>query len=125
LDTTAASLVWNPNPDRFSIGSSSGITYDDVYIATGTASGAPSPLLTLYFVPQTFTPGGQLTFGLSVYNPLQGSAREDPDRLRGTQLTVTLATGETFTAPLKTGPTVSHGAFTGFGLVDAEKAVAR
>ncbi len=124
LDTTAASLVWNPNPDRFSIGSSSGITYDDVYIATGTPSGAPSSLLTMYFVPQTFTPGGELTFGLSVYNPLQGSAREDPDRLRGTQLTVTLATGETFNAPLKTGPTVSHGAFTGFGIVDAEKAVA-
>jgi hypothetical protein len=123
FDTAADSLVWNPNPDRFSIGASTDLTYEDIYIATGTAAGAPSSLLTMYFAPETFTPGGQLTFGLSVYNPLQGSAREDPDRLHGTSMTVTLDTGETFTSKIKTGETVSHGPFTGYGLVNADEAV--
>jgi hypothetical protein len=123
FDTPADALVWNPNPDRFSIGSSTDLTYEDIDIVTGTAAGAASPLLTMYFAPEIFTPGGQLTFGLSVYNPLEGSAREDPDRLRGTSMTVTLDTGEIFSSKIKTGAAVSRGPFTGYGLVDAEKAV--
>ena len=123
FDTSADSLVWNPNQNRFSIGSSTDLTYEEIYIDTGGVTGLPTPFLTMYFQQGSFTPGSQLTFGLSVYNPLQGSAREDPDRLRGTTMTVTLDSGETFSSKIKTGEPVSHGPFTGHGLVDAEKAV--
>jgi hypothetical protein len=123
FDTTVPSLVWNPNPNRFSIGSSTALTYEDIYIVTGTLTGAPSPLLTMYFTPGIFTAGGQLTYGLSVYNPLQGSAREDGDRLEGTHMTVTLDDGTTYTSTIKAGVTSVHGPFTGYGLVDADKAV--
>jgi hypothetical protein len=123
FDTTLPGLVWNPDPNRFSIGSSTDLTYEDIYIFTGTIGGAPSPQLTMFFSPGTFTAGGFLTYGLSVYNPLQGSAREDGYRLDGTNLTVTLDNGDTYSATIKRGPTEVHGPFTGFGLVDAEKAV--
>jgi hypothetical protein len=123
FDTTLPGLVWNPDPNRFSIGSSTDLTYEDIFIATGTSGGAASPLLTMYFSPGTFTAGGLLTYGLSVYNPLEGVAREDGYRLDGTNITVTLDDGETYLATIKRGPTEAHGPFTGFGLVDAEKAV--
>ena len=123
FDTTVPSLVWNPAPDRFSIGSSSDLTYEDIYIVSGTPTGAPSPQLTMYFTPGLFTAGNDVTFGLSVYNPLEGTAELDGSRLQGTGFTVTFDNGETFTSTIKTSPATSHGAFTGYGLVNADKAV--
>jgi len=123
LDTTAPSLVWNPASNRFSIGSSTDLTYEDIYIVTGTATGAPSPSFSMYFTPGLFTAGNQLTFGASVYNPLEGATEESGSRLGGTLVTVTLDNGDTYTSTLKSTADVSHGAFTGFGLVDADKAV--
>ncbi len=123
FDTTVPSLVWNPDPNRFSIGSSSDLTYEDIYIFTGTATGAPAPQLTMYFPAGLFTAGNQLTFGLSVYNPLEGTTEEPGSRLQGTGFTVTFDNGETFTSTIKTSADTSHGAFTGYGLVNADKAV--
>jgi hypothetical protein len=125
FDTTLPGLVFNPNPNRFSIGSSTDLTYEDIYVLTGTISGAPSPELTLFFSPGRFTAGGLLTYGLSVYDPLEGSARDDAYRLDGTNITVTLDNGDTYSAAIKRGPTAAHGPFTGFGLVDAQKSVFR
>jgi len=123
FDTSVPGLVWNPDPNRFSIGSSSDLTYEDIYIVTGTATGAPSSFLTMYFTPGLFTAGNQLTFGLSVYNPLEGSAEENGSRLQGTQVSVTLDNGDTYQSTIKSTADVSHGAFTGYGLVNADKAV--
>lgn len=123
FDTTAPSLVWNPASNRFSIGSSTDLTYEDIYILTGTATGAPSASLSMYFTAGLFTAGNQLTFGASVYNPLEGSTEESGSRLQGTLVTVTMDNGDTYSSTIKSTADVSHGAFTGLGLVDADKAV--
>jgi hypothetical protein len=120
IDTTVDALIWNPSPDRFSIGSSNGLTYADIFLSPLTASAYQ-----LDFVPGTFLPGGEFSFGLSVYNPLEGSTREDPDRLRGATVTVTLDDNSTYAGTIRSGALVAHGAFTGAGLVNAYKAVFR
>lgn len=118
IDTTIDSLVFNPLANRFSIGDSNGVTYADIYLNPLTASAYQ-----LDFVPGTFLPGGEFSFGLSVYNPLQGSTEEDPDRLRGATVTVTLDDGVSYSGTIKSGALVAHGVFTGAGLVNADKAV--
>jgi len=123
FDTTAPSLVWNPASNRFSIGSSTDLTYEDIYIVTGTATGAPSPSFSMYFTPGLFTAGNALTFGASVYNPLEGSTEESGSRLQGSLVTVTLDNGDIYTSTIKSTADVTRGAFTGYGLVDADKAV--
>ena len=66
--------------------------------------------------------GGWFKFGMSVFNPLQGSTEEVADRFRGTQVTVTLDDGETYTAPLKVGAPDPWNRYTGYGLVNAARA---
>ena len=74
------------------------------------------------FVLGRFSGGGAFTFGMSVFNPLQGSTQEDPDRFRGMTMTVTLDNGATYKGTVYAGEPVQHSSFTGAGLVNAAKA---
>jgi hypothetical protein len=118
IDTTIDALVFNPLANRFSIGSSNGVTYADIVL---------NPLspaaYQLDFLPGKFRPGGEFSFGLSVYSPIENSTREDPDRLRGATVTVVLDDGAKYSGTIKSGTLTAHGVFTGAGLVNAEKAV--
>jgi subtilase family protein len=121
LDVSAIGLTFNPNPNRFSVGDSSGITIADI---THTVS-ASAQQLTMSFAPGSFAGRGWFDFGLSVFAPIQGSTQEDPDRFRGMQLSVTLDNGATSTAPVMALPKLPVNNFTGFGLVNADAATRR
>ena len=81
-------------------------------------------LYTLAFAPGKFHAGSSFKFGMSVFNPLQGSTEEVPDRFRGTKVTVTMDDGHTYTAKVQVADRSAWNHYTGFGLVNAAKATA-
>jgi hypothetical protein len=111
-------LVWSATPNRFHIGASNGITLGDI---TRTRS-VDGKTFTLTFAPGKFHAGSSFRFGMSVFNSLQGSTQEDPDRLRGTVVNVTLDNGRSFTSNVFAAPPRRHNRFTGAGLVNADLA---
>lgn len=121
LDTSPIGLTFNPNPTRFSVGDSNGLTIAD--IAHSVSSDATK--FTMTFAPGSFTPGGWFDFGLSVFAPAQGSTQEDPDRFRGMNVSVTLDNGSTSTSTVVALPKRPVNNFTGFGIVNADAATRR
>jgi subtilase family protein len=119
FDTTTPGLVFSRNPNRFHIGDSNGVALGDI---TRTVS-ATGSTFTLTFAPGKFAAGGAFTFGMSVFNPIEGSTEEDPDRFRGTTVTVTLDDGTTMTGTVSAGSSEERNRFTGAGLVNAARAV--
>jgi hypothetical protein len=117
FNAAPAGLRWSANPNRFNIGDSNGVADGDI---TRTPSGST---WTLGFAPGKFGRGGAFTFGMSVFDPLQGSTQEDPDRFRGMTMTVTMDNGKTYTGTVYAGEPESPNRFTGAGLVDTASAV--
>jgi hypothetical protein len=78
---------------------------------------------TVQFAPGAFAAGDAFRFGMSVFAPIQGSTQEDPDRLRGMKITVAMSDGSTFTGAVTANAPQAINRFTGFGLVNATKAV--
>jgi len=118
INTTNASLLFSTNPNRFHIGDSNGVALADI---TRTVS-PDSSTFTLTFAPGKFGPGSTLRFGMSVYNPLQGSTQEDPDRLRGATITTKLEDGTVFRSTVAADPKLPVNQSTGAGLVNAAAA---
>jgi hypothetical protein len=119
LDSSPTGLVFNPNPNRFSVGATNGPGIADI---THTVSGPGNTVFTMLFAPGKFTSGESFDFGESVFAPIQGSTQEDPDRFRGMKVTVTLDDGRHWTAPVVTLPKFPINNFAGFGLVNADAA---
>lgn len=119
LDTASTGLTFSLNLARFHVGDSKGVTLADVTPAVS----SDAKKYTLTFKPGAFVPGESLRFGTSIFNPLQGSTQLDPDRFRGMNVTITLANGQVFTAPVQADPKVAVNRFTGVGLVNAAAAV--
>jgi hypothetical protein len=121
LDVAPAGLTFNPNPNRFSVGDSSGVTMADI---TQSFS-ADVTQFTMTFAPGSFSGHDWFDFGLSVFAPIQGSTQEDPDRFRGMNVTVTLDNGASSTSPVIALPKQAINNFTGYGLVNADRATRR
>ncbi|MFL6515271.1 MAG: S8 family peptidase [Chthoniobacterales bacterium] len=119
FDTTPTGLVWSTNPNRFHVGSANGVTPADM---TFTVS-PDQTKFTLNFVAGAFAGGDAFRFGMSVFAPIQGSTQEDPDRFRGMKITVGMSDGSTLTSAVTANPPQAINRFTGFGLVNATKAV--
>jgi hypothetical protein len=119
FNTSAAGMIFSANPNRFYIGTSNGVADGDI-IRTLSTDGAT---FTLTFARGKFAAGGAFTFGMSVFNPIEGTTQEDPDRFRGTTVTVTLDDGTTVTGTVTAGRAQNHNRFTGAGLVNAARAV--
>jgi hypothetical protein len=116
---TETQLVWSLNPNRFHVGPATGVAQTDM---TFTVS-ADQKTFTINFAPGSFGAGDSFRFGMSVFNALQGSTQEDPDRFRGMTVTTTLDDGRTFTGTVFAAPKQPINRFTGYGLVNAEAAV--
>jgi hypothetical protein len=118
LDTAPLGLIFNPNPIRFVVGATTGPGIDDI---THTVSADQTKFI-MTFAPGTFLSGESFSFGLSVFNPLELTTQEDPDRFRGMNVTITLDDGSSFTAPVLALPKLAVNNFAGFGLVNADAA---
>jgi subtilase family protein len=118
VTNTPTGLTFNPNPARFHVGSTNGISPSDI---SATYS-ADAKTLTLNFKPGTFGPGDSFTFGLSVFAPIQGTTQEDADRLEGAVVTVTEDNNSTKTGTFVVAPKLPINRFTGAGLVNADAA---
>lgn len=119
FDTTPTGLVWSLNPNRFHVGTANGISASDM---TFTVS-PDQKHFTLQFASGAFAASDAFRFGMSVFAPIQGSTQEDPDRFRGMTMTVTMSNGSTFTGAVTANAPQAVNRFTGFGLVNATKAV--
>ncbi len=121
LDTSSIGLVFNPNPNRFSVGPSNGPRITDIMHTVNT----DGTRFTMKFAPRSFTAHESFDFGLSVFAPIQGSTQEDPDRFRGMKVTVRLDDGRSWTSQVFAMPKLPINNFTGFGLVNADAATRR
>jgi hypothetical protein len=119
FDTRSVGLTWSLNPNRFHVGSASGVSASDI---TFTVS-PDQTLFTLNFAAGSFGAGDAFRFGMSVFAPVQGSTQEDPDRFRGMNITVTLDDGSSYTAKVQANAPQRVNRFTGAGLVNALAAV--
>jgi hypothetical protein len=119
VTNTPSGLTFNTNPNRFSVAPSSDVTQSQI---TYTVS-ADAHTITLTFAPGSFGAGKQLSFGTSVFTPIQGSTQEDPDRLVNTKVTVTDAAGHSFTGRVFADEAEENNRFTNNGLVNADEAV--
>jgi hypothetical protein len=119
FDSTPTGLVWSLNPNRFHVGTANGVSASDI---TFTVS-SDQTRFTLQFAPGAFANGDGFRYGMSVFAPIQGSTQEDPDRFRGMKMTVTMSNGSTFTGAVTANAPQAVNRFTGFGLVNATKAV--
>ncbi len=118
FDVTAAGLTFNPNPARFSVSNAQGVAITDMnWVVSPDAT-----RFTIAFAPGAFKGGESFDFGESVFSPLQGSTQEDPDRFRGSVVTVTLDNGQSFNGRVLAFPKLPVNNFTGYGLVNAEAA---
>jgi hypothetical protein len=118
FDTTAIGLTFSQNPNRFNVGNTIGIAATDI-----TASPVTNlSVFTVNFKPGSLKGGDAFTFGMSVFNPIEGSTEEDPDRFRGMLVTTTLDNGASFTSRVVAGFPLPVNNFTGFGVVNAELA---
>jgi hypothetical protein len=86
------------------------------------AVSADATQFTIAFARGVFKGGESFDFGESVFSPLQGSTQEDPDRLRGTLVTVTLDNRQSFNGRVLAFPKLPVNNFTGYGLVNADAA---
>src|SRR4051812_47587761 len=118
FDTASTGLTWSTNPNRFHVGTASGVSASGITFSMS----ADTKLLTLRFAPGSFGAGDAFRFGMSVFAPVQGSTQEDPDRFRGMKITVTLDDGTSFTATVAANVPQAINRFTGFGLVNADAA---
>lgn len=121
IDVTDPGLFFSANPNRFHVGVSSGVTLADI-ARTRSADGRT---FTLTFAAGKFPAGSELRFGMSVFNPLQGSTQMNPDRLRGAKITTTMEDGTVFKSAVVAEPKLPINRFTGAGLVNAAAAVQR
>jgi subtilase family protein len=119
FDTTPTGLVFSLNPNRFHVGTANGVSASDI---TFTVS-PDQTRFTLQFAPGAFTAGDAFRFGMSVFAPIEGSTQEDPDRFRNMKITVTMSDGSTSTGAVTANAPQAVNRFTGFGLVNATKAV--
>ncbi|HYY51932.1 MAG TPA: hypothetical protein VE755_03615, partial [Myxococcales bacterium] len=119
FDTRALPLVFSLNPNRFHVGTANGISASSI---TFTVS-PDQKLFTLNFAPGSFGAGDAFRFGMSVFTPIEGSTQEDPDRFRGMKITVSMSDGTTATGTVTANAPQAVNRFTGFGLVNAFKAV--
>jgi hypothetical protein len=117
FDATKPGLTWSTNPNRFSIGDTNSVQITDV---TATVNGF---VWTLQFAPGSFGRGDEFTFGMSVFAPIEGSTQEDPDRFRGMTMTVVMDDGRTFKGKVTADEPQKQNRYTGFGLVNAAKAI--
>jgi Subtilase family len=118
IDVSQTGLIFSSNPNRFNIGTTKGLSPADVTTATS----SDGLTFTLSFTPGKFRAGDVLTFGMSVFAPIQGSTQEDPDRLEGAIVTVTLDNGISSQGMFLVAPKVPVNQFTGAGLVNANLA---
>ena len=115
---TPTGMQFNPNPLRFHVGLADGIDPANI-----TASYSPDvKTVTLNFKPGTFRAGDAFTFGLSVFNPIEGTTQEDADRMENAKVTVTLDNKSTRTGTFRVAEKQRINRFTGAGLVNADKA---
>jgi hypothetical protein len=119
MDLTNLPLTFNTNLARFNVGDVNGFNPANVSV-TCTPDGK---VYTLTFVPGTFGAGQSFRFGTSLFNPIQGSTQEDPDRMRGMIITAKMADGSTYTETVHARPKEMTNRFTGAGLVNAKAAV--
>jgi hypothetical protein len=115
---TPAGLTWSQNTNRFSVSNANGVTFADMTIAIS----PDSTQFTITFAPGTFLGGDSFDFGESVFTPIEGTTQEDPDRFRDMKVTVKLDNGQTFSGQVFAAPKFPFNNYTGFGLVNANKA---
>jgi hypothetical protein len=118
VTNTPTGLTFNPNPSRFHVGDTKGISPADI----SASYSADVRTVTLTFTPGTFGPGDSFTFGLSVFSPFEGTTEEDADRLEGAIVTATLDDNSTATGTFAVAPKERFNSFTGAGLLDADAA---
>jgi hypothetical protein len=118
INTYEAGLIFSSLPDRFHVGVAHGIEPNDVKAAVS----ADQSTLALTFTPGKFTAGDLLSFGMSVVSPLESSTQEDPDRLEGAMVTVTLDNGRKMSGRWMVAPKIPVNPFSGAGLVNADLA---
>ncbi len=119
FDPAGTGLVFSTTLARFHVGDSNGVDPANITVTPG-AGGAD---YTLTFAPGSFAPGASFRFGTSMFNPLQGSTQEDPDRMRGMKITVTMDDGTVYTGTVTAPKPEAINRFTGHGLVNAARAV--
>jgi hypothetical protein len=121
LDTsgTSGGMIFNSLVSRFYLGAAKGVKMSDITYAVS----ADQKQATLTFAPGSFAPGEHFHFGTSAFNPIQGSAQQDADRLRGMMVTVNMEDGESFSGVVAAQGTTGINRFTGAGLIDAAAAI--
>ncbi|MBS0377047.1 MAG: S8 family serine peptidase [Proteobacteria bacterium] len=118
FDTTKPGLSWSANPNRFSVSNGQGVSISDMTWATS----PDQTQFTVTFANGAFKPGDSFDFGMSVFAGIQGSTQEDPDRFRGMKITVTMDNGKVFSGVVTAFPKLQFNNFTGYGLVNANRA---
>ena len=121
FDLTPTALVFSLNPNRFHVGDANGVARTDIVQAVS----ANGKTMTLTFAPGSFVGGEAFNFGMSMFNPIEGLAQVDPDRMRGARVTATLENGRSFGDTVFALPPQKVNRFTGFGLVNADAATAK